>query len=369
LAFEKLSIFGKSGNLMTLPRRYPVSLFIVLALALVITECLVVHSQTFAQKSNPVSLGVTVDVVLGLPLLYYWLIVRTGRWSKTSVVAVFGASLGLAKWLLPPANQTYINSLTMVLPLLEMGVLAYVAYHGLALVRAFRGHRQTQPDFILNLQQSLTNVTGQPKISRILATEAAVIRYGLFGWIKEYSPVCVLTDRRTYLTSHRESGQVALLTMLGIVAVIESVAMHVLVARWSVEGAWLLTATSLYGLLFIIAEIVTTVKRPSYRTGQTLHLRFGLRWQGTVELTNIEQVERINEKPKKAPHTLIGPLLVEPNLLITLREPVVIDGVYGLKKTVNQVAMLVDFCHSDEGGILKQVDKKQEKIKVPPSSE
>ncbi len=324
---------------MTLPRRYPVHLFVALATLLVLTEWFVVHSQAFVRKLNPVSLGVTLDLVVVLPLLYYWLIVRTGRWSKTSMVAAFGGSLGLAKWLLPPENQTYINSLAMVLPLLEVGVVVYIMFHGLSLIRAFRGHRQTNPDFILNLQQSLTDLTNQPKLSQILTTEAAVLRYGLFGWIADSENEN--TDHQL-ITSHRESGQVALLMMLVLGGCIESVAMHVLVARWSVTGAWLLTATSVYGLLFIIAEIVSTVKRPSFLTNQTLHLRFGLRWQGAVDLTNIERVERINEKPKKAPNTMIGPLLVHPNTLITLREPVVIDGIYGLKKTVTRVAMLVD---------------------------
>ena len=323
--------------MFSLPRRYFL-LFLALAFALLLTEWLVVQSPSFAQWPGPISLGVTVDVVLGLPLLYYGLIVRRGIWSKISLIAVFGVVLGLAKWLLPIENQTYVNGLTRALPLLEAGVLGYVAYHGVSLIRTYRRHRQTNPDFIQNLRQSLVEVTGQVKLSRILVTEVAVVRYGLLGWL---GGVEVGAGQRGF-TSHWQSGQVALLVAVVLIAGIETVAVHFLVARWSLVGAWLLTATSLYSLLFIIAETVTTVKRPTYLDGPSLHLRFGLRCQGSIALSNIERVEPIHENPKKAPHTLNGPILVQPNVLLTLREPVLIEGIYGLKKTVTRVALLVD---------------------------
>lgn len=322
----------------SIPRRYPIQLFLAIATTMLLVEWFIVHSLAFTRQPNSLALCVTADFVLVLPLAYYWLIVRTGRWSKTSLVAVYGASLGLAKWLLPVENQPYVNDLVGTLPLLEVGVLAYIGWHGVAVFKAYRAYQQHSPNFIQNLQQSLTDVTNQPKLSQILATEAAILRYGLFGWLGKTEVGPLLRA----ITSHRDSGQVALLAMLALVAVIESVAVHLLVARWSVLGAWILTATSVYGLLFIIAEIVTTIKRPSYLTGETLHLLFGMRWQGTVELSNIERVERINEKPGKAPDLLTGPLLVQPNLLLTLREPVLFTGIYGLKKTVTQVTMLVD---------------------------
>ncbi len=91
-----------------------------------------------------------------------------------------------------------------------------------------------------------------------------------------------------------------------------------------------------------MAEIGTTLKRPSFIDGQTLHVRFGMRWRGAVALTNIERVECLHEKPAKNVQTLIGPVLVQPNLLITFREPVVFDGIYGLRKTAKQVAILTD---------------------------
>ncbi|MBC7568413.1 MAG: hypothetical protein H7319_01605 [Spirosoma sp.] len=201
-----------------------------------------------------------------------------------------GASLALAKWLLPAHNQTYVNGIAQVLPLLEIGVMGYVAWHGAAVLRAHQTHRQSNPDFVVNLQQSLTDVTEQPKLSQLIASEAA----------------------------------------------------HMLVARWSAEGAWLLTAVSLYSLLFIVAETVVTVQHPTYLDGQTLHLRFGLRWRVVVSRNNIKRIERINETPPKHTNLLTGPILVQPNVLLTLCEPVMAEGMYGITKSVRQVEILVD---------------------------
>lgn len=319
-------------------RRYPLPLFLCLATVLVLIEWLVVHSAPFSRGADRLSLGVTVDLIVILPLLYYWLIVRTGRWSKPSIVAVFGGCVGLAKWLLPVTQHTYVDSIAYAVPVLEAGVLLYMVWHGLALIRRYKLHQQTQSDFIHSLQLSLREITGNVTLSHIIASEAAVMRYSLLGWL----PDTVSTDQRIVLTSHRDSGQIAMLVMVMVVAGIESVAVHFLLARWSVTAAWLLTATSLYTLLFLIAETVTTVRRPSFLIDGRLHLRFGLRWSGVIDLADISKIERISEKPDADKQTLTGPLLVQPNLLITLRNPVVLSGLYGIQKTVTRVALLID---------------------------
>ncbi len=324
---------------MTSPvRRYPLQLFLGLATLVVVAEWLVVHSTPFSHGADRLALGVTVDLVLLIPLLYYWLLVQTGRWSKTSIVAVFAGCVGVAKWILPAAQHSYVNKVAYAVPMLEASVLLYIVWHGATLLRSYKRHQQAQADFSRSLHLSLSELTGNSRLSHIIATEAAVVRYSVLGWLSEKS----VTDQRVLLPSHRNSGQVAMLIMVIVVAEIKSVVAHLLLARWSNTAAWILTATSIYTILFLIAEIVTTVRRPSFQQDGLLHLRFGLRWAGVVSLDNISKVERINEKPKADKQTLTGPLLVQPNLLITLHKPVIVTGLYGLQKTVTRIALLLD---------------------------
>lgn len=84
-----LANFGKKPPMTSTIRRHPLPLFLGLATLLVLVEWLIVHGTSFSRKADRLALGVTVDLVVLLPLLYYWLIVRTGRWSKLSIVAVF----------------------------------------------------------------------------------------------------------------------------------------------------------------------------------------------------------------------------------------------------------------------------------------
>ena len=147
-------------------------------------------------------------------------------------------------------------------------------------------------------------MTGQPKLSQLIAAEAAVFRYGLFGWIFEEK---ASTGRQLLFTSHRTSAQVAFLMAVMVIVGIETAALHLLMAQWSVGGAWFLTAVSVYSLLFLIAETIVTVHQPLFFDGQTVYLRFGLRWRMVISQSNIERIERISENPPKRDELLTGP--------------------------------------------------------------
>ncbi|MVM32331.1 hypothetical protein GO755_19950 [Spirosoma sp. HMF4905] len=90
--------------------------------------------------------------------------------------------------------------------------------------------------------------------------------YILSGWqLKPDVP-----DGAKTLTTHRQSGQIALVGIL-LVGVVEGVAVHLLVGRWSPMVAFWIIVLSSDEMLFFTANVIATVKRPSYLTDSHFH--------------------------------------------------------------------------------------------------
>lgn len=53
---------------------------------------------------------------------------------------------------------------------------------------------------------------------------------------------------------HRRAAYGAVVVALGMASLAELVAVHLLVVRWSPAGAWALTALSVYGLAWLLAD-------------------------------------------------------------------------------------------------------------------
>lgn len=302
------------------------------------TEWAVVHSVAFGRKPDMISLGVTLDVVLGIPLAYYFMVIRRAGISRATVLAVVMLSGLLAGAILPAANHRYLGYWERVMALAEVGVLVLVAVKGRTVVRDFRALQQPMPDFIGNLQRSLMPVIGNARLVGALVGEVSVFRYSLFAGLGSIEKT---VHQRAY-TTYLESGQIALTCALLAIILIETAATHLLVARSYPEAAWLLTAVSLYSLLFLVADTVALVKRPLLIDQSQVLLRLGLRWRGSFPISEIDRVVTVTEAPPKNRATLNGCFLSTPNLLITCRQPIAIAGPFGIRREVRRIALFID---------------------------
>lgn len=325
-------------SFLTATRSRRTGLFILLALLLIGIERFVVQTPSFAQRPGLLSWAVTADLVLGLPLLYFFIVIQPLKRSRWGLAAIASGSLFIGWWVLPDGARQPVIYLREGVVLAELGVGIYFVSQTRRIIRQYRQLALHRSDFVLNLHQSIQLTIGQSRAVQVLTSEIITWRYGLLGWM---GSVEAKADQRVF-TTHRTSGQVVLLVMVTVVALLETGVFHLLLSRWSVLGAWLLTASSLYGIVVLIAETVATVRRPHLLDADGLHLRFGIRWYGTIVRSQIERIELISEKPAKASDRLTGALLTTPNVLIMLREPVRLNRLYGLTKSVRQVALFVD---------------------------
>ncbi|MFD2932269.1 hypothetical protein [Spirosoma flavum] len=324
---------------MTFPRRFitpRIVAFLLLTVLLIWIEMSVARTVTFSQQPIVLSIGVLFDLVFVTTGVFYWLVAKPLRLASSRLIFVALLMLRVALFILPQTSLLP-NQIWPFLVVFSEGLVLLIAGLNIrTIVRTYRNLRLTT-DAETALRGSLTTVFGK-KATELIIGEGLVLYYLLLGWrLRSDIPV----DAQP-LTTHRQSGQIALVIGILMVGVVEGSAVHLLLARWHPMMAFWITLLSGYGMLFFVADIIATVKRPSYITANQLHLRLGVRWRATIPRSTIATSSLISEKPTKQIGQLNGSFLTIPNVLLTFNEPICFLGPYGISKEVCQFAFFVD---------------------------
>ena len=310
--------------------------FLLLTALLIWIEVVVTRTVAFSQHPTTLSLGIVFDLVFITTGLFYWLVCKPLQLAHSRLIFIGLLMLRVALFILPKTpflpNQTW----PLLFGFVEGTVLILAGFRIRTIVQTYR-HLRPQTDAETALRSSLTTVFGAKAAGAILG-EGLTLYYALLGWrLRSDVPAGATT-----LTTHRQSGQIALVIGLLVVGLIEGLAIHLLLTRWYPAVAFWLTGLSAYGMLFFVADIVATVNRPSYLTENQLHLRLGVRWRASIYQSAIATISVIHEKPAKQPGHLNGSFLTAPNVLLTFNEPICFLGPYGIQKEVNQFSFFVD---------------------------
>ena len=319
-------------------RLRPVLAFAALALLVVGIEHTVVRLPAFARQPA-LSWGVLVDVLVGLPLLFYGLVLRRYRLSPLVLITVISACLTLACWLLP-ADRWPQGALLKLLPIgLEGLALFAVAARGRRLVRAWQAAGATETQVLPRLRLAVTEGLGAA--GGLLVAELDMLRFAVLGWWERLPAPPAGT---TAFGSHRESGFGALLVVACFGLLIESAALHLLVRLWSpVAAGWLLVADA-YALLLFVAHGHAVRLQPTVLTADTLLVRVGFFWQVAVPRAALQTAEMLRGDFAAGPETLnlARPLLTAPNLMLTFTTPVAVTGPYGIRRPARRLALYLD---------------------------
>lgn len=309
-----------------------------LALAAVYTTAFWITS-ILAQTPAPatVATALTLDLTLGVPLLYYLLLVRRKGWPVLTVVPVFLLSLLAASALIPAEHQALLHVLRYLVAPLEVGLLGAVGYIVVRTARRFR-RSPAEADVLARLQASLRATIPVRRVAEILAFEIALIYYACFSWRapSESSP-------RHAFSYHRRSGYGAVVGGILFVLLLETIALHVLLHLWSPPLAWILTGLSLYGVLWMVGDFQAVRQRPLIVADDTLHVRTGLRWTVDIPFEAVAWIRTAKHAPHRdTPGYLDASLLRRPTHWIALKQPLGASGLYGLRRDVTLIGLAPD---------------------------
>ena len=148
----------------------------------------------------------------------------------------------------------------------------------------------------------------------------------------------------TAFPAHRRSGHAGLVFAVCVASVVEGVGVHLLAARWSHVAAWILTALSAYGAVWMVGDLQAVRLRPTLVSADGLHVRVGLRWEVFVAWSEIESLEPRGRAPfpRRAPGHLRATPVGEPDFIVTLRHPTRVRGPYGITRTVTTLGIAAD---------------------------
>lgn len=298
---------------------------------------LLVKSSVFPANSDIMNLGITIDLLLTVPVTYFFLARKTSI-PNTTVVAVMAAGLLIGTFFLPKSSQFYLDFFkTWFLPVLELSVLTFIVIKVRSTVKKYRSQKHASFDFFTTLKEVCYSFL-PARLVMPFATEVAVIYYGLISWKKR--PL-----RENEFSYHKNSSGQAILGALILMTVVETSVLHLLLAKWSILAAWILTTISIYTILQILGLVKSLSKRPLVINDNTLFLRYGILNETNIDLMNIACIELSTTDLEEVSEIKnLSPLgkLEGHNAIIHLKKENILYGFYGIKKKFKAIALHVD---------------------------
>jgi hypothetical protein len=308
------------------------------AIAVLAVGSFAVHHVNPA-KRDLIATGFLMDIVLTIPVAYYFLLIRPLKLRKWSIFLVFSVCCAIGYLILPAHQRGYIIQLRKLTVLLELGIIIYTLTKIRQIRSAYQELQNNVPDFAYNFQTSMNTVLGRHPAIKFLTTEVTLLRFGLLFWLK---PKALSADIKKFST-HRESGYAMLFGVILFVGAIELVAFHLFLNQYSNTAAIIVTTLSAYSFIFIIGDFSATVKSPVLILQDQLLLRTGIRWRALINLDNIASIEKVRDSFQPTDGCFKGGLMKSSvNIIFTFKEPVNIQRIYRKPITTKQILMSID---------------------------
>lgn len=316
-----------------LPWHQNLFIFSVLV-SFIIGLTVVSNSAIFQQHASSISFGITVDLLLLIPLLYFFCIRKTSI-PNTTVLPVLVLCVVTASIILPVENQYYLGLFKVwILPFLELAVFGYAIYNLQKGIAVFKKNNVASVDFYRALKHTCTTIF--PKgIANFFVVEIAVFYYGFFRW-KNTS----LTQNE--FSYHKNGGSVGLLFAAILLIIIETAVFHVLLLKWSIIAAFVLTCLSIYSGVQILGFLKSMLHRPIRLEGDMLYLNYGILNETKIDVKSIKSIEITSKAIDFDDATMNFSFLESHNMLITLHTENTLYGIYGIQRNYTALACYID---------------------------
>ncbi|NQX92120.1 MAG: hypothetical protein HRT74_08380 [Flavobacteriales bacterium] len=244
----------------------------------------------------------------------------------------------LGMYFLPKQDQTYLLLFkTWALPILELSIVSIIIFKLRKAIQSYKAIKVQIPDFFETLVEVCKEVMPK-RLVLPFATEVAVIYYGFFAW-KERE----FEDNE--FTLHRKGGSTALFGGIIMMIVVETFALHLLIGRWNETIAWIFTILSVYTILQFFGFSKALSRRPIVLSDDQLTLRYSIMNECIIDLIDIDFIELSRKKPlDDKMYRTLSPLgdLESQNVILHLKRPYILKGLYGIKKEFTSIGLNLD---------------------------
>lgn len=328
-----------------------IKLFLLLISIILLANYSLYHIPVFGPVPQGAVLGSLLDIMVVIPLITYFLIIRK-KYSLKYMGIVILAAYGTSYFIIPNHHFTQFSYLSYliiaseaVLILVELYILFKVLTKLPSLIKEYRQLSQKDSLFLFNVKNALGKHLPGNRLAMILLTELSMLYYSMFTWKKKVS-----IKEGQQFTYHKKTSVNAVYIMLIHATILESIGLHYFLHQWNEIIAYLLLILNIYAVLYFLAEIHATRLTPYVLTKQHLLLQTGLSKSMLLPLNQIEKFsyysgpEKFSKKELKDIYDarVMDFIQEKPIFEITLTEPHEVHLMYGLKRKVNRVILNTD---------------------------
>jgi hypothetical protein len=255
-----------------------------------------------------------------------------------TLIPLFVIGVGVATRIIPSAQHSFVDQLRYIAAPLDLVTIALVIRR-VSRIRRIEGGG----DPIARIERACAELFGNGYAARAVAFEISIVYYAFSGWRKRAPDG---------FTVHKRSGWSTVIGVFIFLIAVESIGAHLVVQMWSVKVAWVVTTLDLYGILWLLGDFHALRLRPTRIEDGMLVINYGLRWRAEIPLNAIVAIEPVrSEADWKRKGVLKMAMLDEPRLLIRFAAPRTMQGLAGITRTFDAVAILAD----DDAGFAEEL--------------
>lgn len=179
--------------------------------------------------------------------------------------------------------------------------------------------------------ETALRATGIPEVvAAAIACELTIVRFAVAGWRR---------PRGDWFSVHRANGWGLYAGTFVVLTLVETPLVHVVLSAFGhATAAWVLTALSLYSVVWLVGDLHALRHGGVAVRGEVLELRLGVRWRARIPRADVVWAARCDGATCKASDfSILGA-----NVVLRLAGPQVIRGLFGRRRVVREVALSID---------------------------
>lgn len=283
---------------------------------------------------------VLFDLLVLVPMLYLGLFWRDRRRALAGMATLAVAGLVFADWIMPPESRHWLGPLQTGRNLLIAAFVAGEIVLAAGLARLTLGLLREGVDPEQAIARALDARFGDGAVARVLAFEVRMWFYALFA-----SPARALAYAGDeHFSCHAKDGHASNQQGFLLLVLIELPIAHLLLALiWHSTAAWIVTAFSAWGLVFLLGEYRATLRRPISLDADTLYLRYGLSAELQLPIDRIAIARpHAARVARRTEGTLRYCEAGVPNVCLVVEPPISAPGLLGDSRPIREIYLGVD---------------------------
>ncbi|MGI6104952.1 MAG: hypothetical protein ACOYD7_02015 [Raoultibacter sp.] len=318
----------------TVVKRYIGPILGIWVLAEIAASILLLLHLDPAQSSLVSNFLLPFEVMIVVPALVYFFIIRKRNLTPLLVLPVSYLGGLVVSYALQPTDLSFVVVFASIMLVVEVSI---GVHEFLRVVRRFRSARASSSDPFQWFSEAFTVLIQNRRVTKLMSMELSTMYYALFTWKKKATEMPGVKN----FSYHVKSGYSSLIAVLIGASVVEIIAMHILLSQWNPGAALVVTILSLYFIFWLVGDYRATVLRPVKIEGVMLEINSGIRYSVRVPIHMIESIGSKAPEFDKQEILNLG-MMGNSDCWIVFREDIEVEGFFGGKQTKRAIGLSLD---------------------------